>query len=71
MPNLEKLNKAIDDKGVKRRFIAGKMGINEATLSKKLSGKNEFTVSEADALSSIIQLSVKERNEIFFERKVI
>lgn len=71
MPDLGKLNRAIDEKGIKRRFIAGKMGISESTLSKKLNGKNEFTVSEANTLSAIIQLSRTERNDIFFESKVI
>lgn len=71
MPNLQLLNQAIADRGLKQRFIAGKMGITEVTLSNKLNGNKEFTVNEANALSAILLLSRKERDSIFFDRKVI
>jgi transcriptional regulator with XRE-family HTH domain len=67
MPDLERLNKTIAEKGLFRRFIAGKMGISDSALSKKLSGKSEFTIGEVNSLSSIIQLNKRERDEIFFD----
>jgi transcriptional regulator with XRE-family HTH domain len=71
MANLDKLNQAIKERGLSQRFIANKIGLSEVVLSRKLHGQSEFTVSEANAIASVIQMSTKERNDIFFAKEVI
>lgn len=68
MVNLEKLNNAIDQSGMKLSAISDKMGVNRTTLYNKVSGKTEFNASEIDAFSKALHLSDKDRNSIFFAK---
>lgn len=66
MTNLELLRSRIDQSGLKLKYIAGRLDITPYGLAKKLSGESEFKVSEANILSSILDLDVETRDDIFF-----
>lgn len=46
--------------------LADEMGINIKTLSKKLSGQQEFYASEIIMITKIFELDIKKCVEIFF-----
>lgn len=71
MVDFEKLNGAIEQSGMKVSAISKKVGINRTSLYNKISGKTEFSASEIESISDVLRLSVKERNEIFFAKKVV
>lgn len=55
--NYSKIRQAMWDKHLSLSKLANKMNISTASLSRKLSGKTEFTVSEAECLCSVLELS--------------
>lgn len=65
--DIEKLNKKIENSGFKKGFVAKKLGLSPYGLSRKMKGKNEFKVKEANLLASLLNLSDKEKLEIFFK----
>ena len=70
MTDFELLKEKIKDSGMTMVAIAKKSGILRATLYNRLNGVGDFTASEMLALSDVLRLSNKERNAIFFARKV-
>lgn len=56
------------DCGMQLNTLAHKMGINPATLSKKLSGVTEFTRKEIQEYQKITGVSDKDMLSIFFGR---
>lgn len=71
MVDFEKLNCAIEKSGMKISAISDKIGVNRTTLYNKISGKTEFNASEIESISDVLRLSAKDRNEIFFAKKVV
>lgn len=69
MVNLILLEKKMKDSGMTIVAISEKSGILRETLYNKLKGLSEFKASEITALSNVLNLSGKERDEIFFEFK--
>lgn len=65
MTNTGMLEQRIRESGMKRCVIAERCGINQRTLRNKIQGKSEFTATEIVALSRILSLSGKVRDEIF------
>lgn len=61
-----KLRQAIDDNGIKLKFICEKLGLSRQGLYKKMNGRSEFTVSETKEIQQILGLSNEERDAIFF-----
>lgn len=53
-------------KGIPLNILATKMGMNPATLSKKLSGFTEFTRKEIQDYQNLIGISDAEMLSIFF-----
>lgn len=70
MIDSEKLNGKIDASGMKRKFIAEKLGLSPYGLAKKISNENEFKVSEVEKICNILHLTPHEREDIFFARSV-
>ena len=68
--NLKLLNDIIDNSGLKKSYIARFLGITKASLYNKLSGKTEFSVSEANKLRILLHLSDRDMNDIFFSSDV-
>lgn len=67
MTNSEKLDKAIQDSGLRRAYILEQLGIKSyATLRAKIGNESEFTVSEINKLCEILNLSKSQREAIFF-----
>ena len=64
--NLLLLKDKIKEINVPLSTIAEKMGISRQTLYLKLSGERYFKMSEANAISDILRLTNRERNDIFF-----
>lgn len=70
MTDFDLLKEKIKDSGMTMVAIARKTGILRETLYNRLNGVGDFTASEMLALSDVLRLSNKERNAIFFARKV-
>lgn len=70
MTNSELLKKAIEESGLLKSAILERMGIKSyATLRAKIENEREFTASEMDKLGNILNLSPKQRKEIFFAKR--
>jgi predicted transcriptional regulator len=65
MPDIETLKVKMDESGMTMVNIAKKSGILRETLYNRLNGRGEFTASEIISLSDVLQLTKKERDEIF------
>lgn len=55
-------------KGISTDELAKILGINKSTLSKRINGKSEWTLSELKKVGEI--LGVEKLNQIFFNLKV-
>lgn len=60
------LRKKIKESGFKIKYIARKLGLSEYGFMMKVDGKNEFKVSEIKGLVAILDLSAREKDQIFF-----
>jgi len=63
--NTEMLNNTIKDKGVKKGWIADKMGVSRQCLYLKLQGQTPISVNEMVVLTNLLQLTDNERDIIF------
>ena len=70
MTDTERLRAVISESGLKLSFIAKKIGITPYGLSLKIENKNEFKASEIQTLKEMLNLSNKERDSIFFVKRV-
>ena len=64
------LKDAIKNSGMSVTYIANILGITRGALYKKLDNITEFKASEIVLLKKILNLSDKERDDIFFNVKV-
>ena len=64
------LRNVIKNKGLKYNYIARSVGLSPYGLQKKIENENEFRASEIVKLSEVLELSVKQRNDIFFAKAV-
>ncbi len=71
MVNINKLKGKIVECGLNISELASKIGIDRATLYRKMNsdGKN-FTIEEADLISRELNLTYNEVNAIFFSQYV-
>ena len=53
-------------RNLKLNHVARVLGISTSTLNNKLSGRTDFKVSEADSLSSLLELTPAQRDLCFF-----
>ena len=70
MTNTELLEKRIADSGLKKNFIAEKMGISRTGLLNKLTGKTEFVASEIKFLCDLLGITPEDMKLIFFSSEV-
>lgn len=68
MTDTKELRQRIEASGLKYKYIAQKLGITAYTLQLKIDNDNEFKVSEVDALSALLGLSLREKDAIFFAK---
>lgn len=64
--NKNKLKAKITENGLTIEQVAQILGINRATLYRKLAGESEFTRNEIAMLKNSLQISLDEINAIFF-----
>lgn len=69
MANCEMLKALIEERGVKQRFIAQKMGISDKKMHELLNG-GRWRLDEVVSFCGIFNLSKKQREEIFFGQEV-
>jgi len=60
------LIKVIEASGMKKSAVAGKLGVTPQTLSNKLNGATELTISEVEKLCEILRITKAQRQQIFF-----
>lgn len=65
MANNELLSSKIQESGLKKEFIAKKMGMCLTTLNNKISGRTAVLVTEAFVLKDLLRLEEEEFKEIF------
>lgn len=65
MTNTSALRKCIKNRGMSITFVAEKSGILRETMYNRLK-TGDFKISEITALSSVLNLSRDERDDIFF-----
>lgn len=70
MADIVLLKKAINDSGLKNKYIAEQLGITEAAYYSKMSGKRKFNVDEAAQLVGILNISNAVAYDIFFKSEV-
>jgi ribosome-binding protein aMBF1 (putative translation factor) len=66
MINTAELNQAMQQSGLKKSAVAGRLQLTTQTLTRKLNGESEFNISEAQELSEMLGLSASQRQRIFF-----
>lgn len=66
MFNKNKLKAKFTENGLTIEQVAQILGINPATLHRKLAGESEFTRNEIAMLKNSLQISLDEINAIFF-----
>ena len=70
MVNTTELNKLINESGLKREYIAQRVGITRQSLYSKIQGDNDFTVREVIILCEVLGIRrLSDRNRIFFMSK--
>ena len=70
MVDARTLKTEIVNSGMTMTAIARKSGIVRETLYNRLNGVGEFTASEIEGLSHALNLTIGQRNNIFFASKV-
>ena len=70
MTNKTMLEHIIDQKGIKKSFIAEQLGISRMSLRNKISGKSEFKVSEMSKLQGLLNLDDATTRDIFLPKNM-
>lgn len=68
--NADKLNSLIEDRGLKKKYIAKKMGISEQLFYKKMAKKCNFSGEQVRIAKKILSLTDSQVVEIFFADNV-
>ena len=61
---------AVNRKNMTLLSVADKIGINPATLYRKMNGESDFTRAEMQLLRDILGLSLTESDEIFLPKSL-
>ena len=69
MAKLEELNRRIDEAGLKRNYIAAKIGVSPQALFNKLSGKAPLKAWEMMGIAELLRLDDHETVDIFLREK--
>lgn len=70
MTNARLLRWYIEKSGYKRKFVAEKIGLTYQGYLYKENGKNEFNQSEIEGLCELLSIPLKDKERIFFAKKV-
>lgn len=66
MTNTTKFRNKIDSKGLKISFVAKSIDMPRGTFYKKMNNALIFNADEITSITKFLQLTKKERDEIFF-----
>lgn len=69
MANCEMLKALIEERGLKQRFIAQKIGVSDKKIHELLNG-GRWRLDEVVAVCNVLNLNKKQREEIFFGQEV-
>ena len=69
MTNTKMLEKAIQDCGLKKRFIAEKLGVSRSGLVNLINNRAEFRAKQILTLCNLLHLTEAQRDQIFFADK--
>jgi DNA-binding XRE family transcriptional regulator len=69
MADMEKLKEIIAESGLKKVFIAEKLGISYQGYLKKENGNSEFMANEIAVLKDLLKLSDRDVTQIFLLQK--
>ena len=69
MANCEMLKALIEQRGLKQRFIAQKIGVSDKKMHELLNG-GRWRLDEVVAVCNVLNLNKKQREEIFFGQEV-
>lgn len=69
MANCEMLKALIEERGLKQRFIAQKIGVSDKKIHELLNG-GRWRLDEVVAVCNVLSLNKKQREEIFFGQEV-
>ena len=64
------LKASIIRNGMTQEQLAEMIGLTPNSISRKINGKNEFTLGEAQKITEALSLSSKEVSSIFFAKRV-
>lgn len=65
MTDVNRLKEVVRDSGLKKVYIAERLGITYQGYLKKENGENEFMASEIKSMQELLGLSAKDTREIF------
>ncbi len=65
MTDIEKYKSLVDDSGLKKKYIAERLGLTYAGYLKKENGETEFVASELGILKGLFGLTDKQVGDIF------
>lgn len=65
MTDVNRLKEVVRDSGLKKVYIAERLGITYQGYLKKENGENEFMASEIKMMQELLGLSAKDTREIF------
>lgn len=68
MFNRTKFRALVIEKGLTMEIVASKLGINQATLYRKMSGESDFYRGEIQTICAILEIT--NPNEIFFAEHI-
>jgi plasmid maintenance system antidote protein VapI len=68
MTDTKLLERAIEDSGLKKGFLAEKLGVSRQTMTSLLNGQTEFKASQINTLTALLQLTAERRDAIFFAK---
>lgn len=66
MTNTKLLEQLIKERGLKKAYIAKKLGLSRAGLCNLLNNRSEFRASQIQALTELLDLTEAQRNAVFF-----
>ena len=66
MINTKLLEDKIRESGIKKKFLAEKLGMSRQTLNASISNKTEFKVSHVPVICDVLGIEDHERDRIFF-----
>lgn len=66
MTNTKMLERVIKEKGLKKGYIAERLGLSRGGLINLINNRSEFRVSQIQTLCEILNLTEDQRNAIFF-----